>query len=364
MMTLFLGCEKPSKKGSADVSSGRADQTGGGPLERATLAGGCFWCMEAPFETLEGVVSVEAGYAGGREPNPTYHQVAAGTTGHVEAVQITFDPAVISYDRLLAVFWRQIDPTDEGGSFVDRGPQYRSVIFYHGESQRQAAEASRQALAESGRYPKPIVTEIRPFTAFYPAEEYHQDYHRKNPVRYKLYRTGSGRDQHLEAVWAKDGDGAFKEKPSEQPGQSFVRPSDSELKIRLTPMQFSVTRGNGTEPPFHNAYWDQKEPGIYVDVVSGEPLFSSRDKFDSGTGWPSFTQPIKPDALVEKPDRSLFTPRVEVRSSLADSHLGHVFNDGPPPTGRRYCINSAALRFVPAAELEARGYGAFFKDIK
>lgn len=319
--------------------------------EIATFAGGCFWCMESAFEKNDGIFEVISGYMGGESANPTYEQVSSGKTGHLEVIQVVYDPDKIGYDALLDLFWRQIDPTDGGGSFADRGPQYRSAVFYHTKEQKRLAETSRERLERSGRYHKPIVTEIRQAESFYPAEDYHQDYYRKNPVRYKSYRQGSGRDDYLKTIWGKNS------APVQTTEEKYVRPDDAELKSRLTPLQYAVTRKDKTEPPFNNAYWDHKEEGIYVDIVSGEPLFSSRDKFDSGTGWPSFTQPIAPDALVEKQDGKLLMARTEVRSRLADSHLGHVFDDGPPPTGLRYCVNSAALRFVPKAALEAEGYG-------
>ena len=323
--------------------------------EIATFAGGCFWCMESAFEKHEGVTEAISGYMGGHIENPTYEQVSSGKSGHLEVIQVVYEPDKIDYNVLLDLFWRQIDPTDGDGSFADRGPQYRSAVFYHSEEQKRLAEASRDQLQSSGRYEKPIVTEIRKAETFYPAEDYHQDYYRKNPIRYKFYRHGSGRDAYLKTVWEKDpGTAQIVEQAA---GEKYVRPDDAELKARLTPMQFAVTRQDKTEPPFRNAYDDHKEEGIYVDVISGEPLFSSTDKFDSGTGWPSFTRPIMPDALVEKKDRKLLMVRTEVRSRLADSHLGHVFDDGPPPTGLRYCMNSAALRFVPKANLEAEGYG-------
>ena len=310
-------------------------------MAKATFAGGCFWCMVKPFHKYEGVERVISGYTGGHVDNPTYQQVGSETTGHLEAVEITFDPEVISYEELLRIYWRQIDPTDGGGQFNDRGESYRPAIFYHSEEQRAAAERSKQEVEDSGRFDRSIEVDIRPAKTFWEAEDYHQDYYKKNPFRYEMYRVGSGRAKFIKEAWSD-------------------RKQQQALRERLTPMQYKVTQENGTEPPFQNEYWDEERDGLYVDIVDGTPLFTSHDKFQSNCGWPSFSRPIEEKRVDLNMDTTHHMVRTEVRSKHGDSHLGHVFDDGPKELGGlRYCINSAALRFIPVEELEEAGYGEY-----
>ncbi len=346
LAVIFLGCRQA---GSTEKEMEQTMPENISNIHSAVFAGGCFWCTESDFEKVAGVIEVISGYTGGRVDNPTYNQVCAGGTGHVEAIKVVYDPDRVSYGDLLDHFWRHVDPTDSDGQFVDRGSQYRTVIFYASEKEREQAETSKKALSASGRFDRPIVTEILPLAEFYEAEGYHQNYCRINPTHYQRYRMGSGRDQFLGKIW-----------PDEQHAKKKTTiPDDEQLKQSLTDMQYRVVREDATEPPFDNPYWDNHRAGIYVDIISGEPLFSSLDKFDSGSGWPSFTRPLEPQNLAEKKDTSHSMVRTEVRGKGADSHLGHVFDDGPEPTRLRYCINSASLRFIPVEDLEREGYGQY-----
>jgi len=314
--------------------------------KKATFAGGCFWCMEAAFQDIPGIIDVISGYTGGSVKHPTYEKVSTGKTGHYEAVLITYDPDKLHYTDLLDIFWKHIDPTDAEGQFADKGSQYKTAVFYHNELQKKEAEKSKQSIEQSGQFKKPIVTKILPAVEFYKAEEDHQDYYKKKASHYKRYKIGSGREKRLRQIWGRKND--------------FKKPSNKKLREKLTPLQYRVTQENATEPPFDNKYVDNKEEGLYVDVVSGEPLFSSKDKFDSGSGWPSFTKPIIPSAVIEKKEGIFgLYGRTEVRSKIADSHLGHLFSDGPKPTGLRYCINSAALRFIPKEQMAQKGYAQY-----
>ncbi len=309
------------------------------PLRDIWLAGGCFWGVEAYMARIYGVADVVSGYANGTTENPSYEQVVSGKTGHAETVHIRYDPARTDLETLLTHFYGIIDPTSVNRQGNDRGTQYRTGIYYGDASDLPAIERVTEQVA--AELDKPVATEIEPLSGFWPAEDYHQDYLENNPSGYC----------HVDFQPLADA------APFIDPALYPV-PDDESLRARLTLEQYAVTRENDTERSFINLYWDNHEPGLYVDIVTGEPLFSSRDKYDSGCGWPSFTRPIVPEVITTREDNSRGMQRTEVRSRAGDAHLGHVFEDGPREAGGlRYCINSASLQFIPLAEMDARRYG-------
>jgi peptide methionine sulfoxide reductase msrA/msrB len=373
-------------------------QGGSAPTEAtAILAGGCFWCVESSFEKCPGVINVVSGYSGGRAARPSYQTYAGG--GHREVVMIVYDPTKVTYAGLVEFLIKHINPWDKAGSFVDRGRNYSPAIYFETPEEKKLAEQVIKAIDEMKVYKKAINVSILPRKPFWPAEDYHQDYHNTNTANYLTYRQNCGRDPFIKEHWGDKADElilpisfpsgkkpdssenmpAGSDKPTapgndakntdkgdkssdnaNKPWLNFVKPTRQELKKKLSRSQFEVTQEKGTELPFSNSFWNHHEPGIYVDVVSGEPLFSSLDKFDSGTGWPSFVRPIEESCLVTDMDYTNGTQRIEVRSKMADSHLGHVFDDGPPQQGGlRFCINSASLRFIPVEQLEEAGYSEY-----
>lgn len=349
---------RTAQKESADVQQPLETQ------EVITLAGGCFWCTEAYLQETPGVIDAVSGYAGGDAQTANYKAVSGGTTSHKEAVQVTFDPSRVSLEEILSVFWSHIDPTDDKGQFADRGQHYTTAIFYHTDAQREVAEASKQALEQSGLFDAPIATLIVPLTTFFRAEEYHQDFYKKSSEHYERYKEASGRAEFIEENWAKEAALMFLDantQTSEEASSGYQDRawSQTEIDTAIQNLPQDIQRilvEEGTEPPFRNAYWDHKEEGIYVDVVTRQPLFSSTHKYDSHTGWPSFYATLSEASLVLKVDLKLGYPRTEVRSQ--SGHLGHLFDDGPEEHGgKRYCINSRVLQFVPKAEMEVNGYG-------
>ena len=307
------------------------------------LAGGCFWGTEAFMQRINGVIDAQSGYANGSTENPSYQDVCSGS-GHAEVVKVTYDANKISLETLLDYYFKVIDPISINQQGEDKGIQYRTGIYYSNLADKDVVTQALNSL--QAQYNQPLAVENKPLEHYFPAEEYHQDYLDKNPNGYC----------HIDLEQANNV--IIDEK-------DYPKPSDAELKAKLTPLQYSVTQNKNTEHSFSNEYWDNFQPGIYVDVTTGEPVFSSNDKFESGCGWPSFTKPIIKDVVHYETDNSFNMQRTEVLSRAGNAHLGHVFDDGPKDKGGlRYCINSASIKFIPLAEMEKAGYGYLIQSIK
>lgn len=310
------------------------------------LAGGCFWGTEKYLASIKGVQSTQVGYANGRTINPTYEDVCHKNTGHAETVRVNYNPEILPLDFLLELYYESIDPVSVNRQGGDFGSQYRTGIYYVDKNDLPVIERSVGRL--QSHYDEPIAIEVKPLENFSPAEEYHQKYLEKNPEGYCHI--------HKEK---------FEAAKSLVNPSAYTAPDTDILKKTLTKLQYEVTQNNATEPPFQNELFKTFEPGIYVDITTGEPLFASNDKFESGCGWPSFSKPIDPGVIRERTDTSYNRVRTEVRSRTGDAHLGHVFKDGPKELGGlRYCINSASLRFIPKNLMEQEGYGYLLEVIK
>ena len=317
-------------------SSVSKEDYAGANLEKIYFAGGCFWGVEEYMQRIYGVADAVSGYANGNSPNPSYEIVSTGNSGYAETVEVSYDPSKVSLEELLAHFLKIIDPTSLNKQGNDQGSQYRTGVYYLDQADKDII--SKVLASEQEKYKDKIVVENMKLINFTMAEDYHQDYLRKNPNGYCHVDLSTADEVIIDP-------------------DKYPKPSDDILRKKLTDIQYKVTQENDTESAFSNEYWDNTEKGIYVDVATGEPLFSSTDKFDSGCGWPSFSKPIAKDVVTYKEDSSYNMTRTEVRSRTGDSHLGHVFEDGPKELGGlRYCINSASIRFVPLEDMEKEGY--------
>jgi peptide methionine sulfoxide reductase msrA/msrB len=339
-------------------------------IQTMIVAGGCFWCVEADLEKTYGVIEVVSGYSGGSADNPTYSNYGSG--GHREVVEVTYDANQISFEEILIVTMKTTDPTDDDGTFGDRGDKYSSAFYYETSEQKKIIETLIEEVDEFGPYDKPLAIDIETRAKFWAAEDYHQNYYKGSlsKLKYGYYRNASGRNDFIIKYWGENDQRTELSWRSDETTSNnqtymwsnYIKPSQDEIKSQLDDVAYKVTQKDGTEKPGSSPLDKNWEEGIYVDILSGEPLYSSKDKFDSGTGWPSFVRPITEGALTELEDRKLFSVRTETRSAIGDNHIGHVFNDGPQDsTGLRYCMNGAALKFIPKADMDAEGYGDFLK---
>ena len=365
----------------APVSSGTTAALAPTQFAKMLVAGGCFWCTEADLEKLPGVVAVVSGYVGGTVPNPTYQTYAHD--GYREAAEVTYDPSKVTFEQVLIYAMKHMDPTDDHGSFHDRGDYYAPAFYYANDIEKKAITDLIADVSKNGPYKQPLAIDVEASSQFYPAEAYHQDYYKGTltKFKYEYYRNASGRDAYITSVWGTDTgptlpwrtvtgpsiatEDITKSNPTTTPmWKNYVKPDAATLERELDPVAYKVTQEEGTERSGSSPLDKNYEAGIYVDILSGEPLFLSTDKFDSGTGWPSFVKPVAPTAVTERPDNTFFTKRTEVRSAIADDHLGHVFPDGPADRGgMRYCMNGAALKFIPKAEMEAAGYSEYLNQV-
>lgn len=365
-----------------DVSKNGAASSAILPEHFATMvvAGGCFWCTESDLEKLPGVSSVVSGYVGGTVPNPTYETYAKN--GYREAVKVTYDTSKVTFEQVLISAMKHMDPTDDHGSFYDRGDYYAPAFYFANDIEKKIIDGLIKDVTANGPYKKPLAIDVEPTSIFYPAEAYHQDYYKGalSRFKYEYYRNQSGRDKFISSVWGSDTGPTLPWRTVSGPvttptittinltstamWKNYIKPDEATLKANLDAVAYNVTQKEGTERAGSSPYDHNYESGIYVDVLSGEPLFSSKDKFDSGTGWPSFVKPIASGAVTERADNTFFSTRTEVRSAIADDHLGHVFPDGPKDRGGlRYCMNGVSMKFIPKAEMEGQGYGDYLGSV-
>lgn len=320
-------------------------------LKEIYYAGGCFWGVQEYFSRIPGVYEVTSGYANGKTENPTYKEVVNENTGHAETIHLRYDPSVISLKTLTRQFFKIINPVSVDRQGNDMGHQYRSGVYYKDKGDIPVLQEIFDEIQKE--YTTPIVAELKPLESYYLAEEYHQDYLKKNPCGYCHISFETLNEVVTET-----------EEATVNP-MNYKKPSADRIKKMLTPKQFDITQKAGTEIAFTGEYWETKDLGIYVDIVTGEPLFTSTDKYDSGCGWPSFTKPLESEVVTEESDTSHGMVRTEIRSRVGDSHLGHLFTDGPKDKGGlRYCINSASLKFIPVEQMDETGYGEYKQYIK